>query len=223
MIQKFSSWFVNDIHKKGDGTMIVTKEQIQHELNQLSTKQIVARLVKVRKEEMNKKRVLRFKTLQDQLCDMKRQVKSLNNKLNHRNTKDKDKDNSDDNYSNLMESAGLGTSFVISDTRFAPEVIDDYLFTALNIPVRGVDSFEKKIDTDTRHQIYALMVYCETSYPKLRLSMKSGYSKKDIRSASSDHEALELAMENMMMFVYQHMPSVRDAINQGIKYCIMLL
>ena len=30
MIQEFSSWFVSDFHKKGDGKTIVTKELIQN-------------------------------------------------------------------------------------------------------------------------------------------------------------------------------------------------
>jgi sRNA-binding protein len=64
MIQVFSGWLVSDIHNKGDGTTIVTKEQIQHAHSNLTMK--LARLVKVRKEEMNKKRNRPLDTLQEQ-------------------------------------------------------------------------------------------------------------------------------------------------------------
>ena len=48
----------------------------QHAHSNLTMKQIVARLVKVRKEEMNKKRNRSMDTLQQQqMHDMKKQVK----------------------------------------------------------------------------------------------------------------------------------------------------
>ena len=44
MVRDFASWRVKDIHSKGGGTkIIVTQEEIQHALERLITKQIVAK------------------------------------------------------------------------------------------------------------------------------------------------------------------------------------
>ena len=110
----------------------------------------------------------------------------------------------------------LGKSFVVEDTTISAEVIDQYLNEKLDIPSRGEDGLRQKVATEVRHELYILMKYCELSYPKLRLATKAGYSMKSIKSAVNDSDALELCLETLMMFVYKHIPKVRNRVNEGI-------
>ena len=52
MVQEFASWFVMDKNKGGVGKTPVTKAELQAELDSLTTKQIVAKLVKIRRDNV---------------------------------------------------------------------------------------------------------------------------------------------------------------------------
>ena len=151
---------------------------------------------------------------------MRTQVKSLKNTVSYLRSNVRDKENETENqsnnFNNLMKNASLGKSFVFQNTLLTSEEIDRYLCNTLNVPVRDDDSFHDKVKADVRHQLYVLLKYCESSYPKLKLATKSGYSSKVIKNAESNAEALQLCLQNMMLFVYKHIPKVRNAVDQGI-------
>ena len=117
---------------------------------------------------------------------------------------------------NVMENAMVGKSFVVEDTAISAEVIDKYLKENLDISSRGDDGLKHKVAAKAIQELYILMKYCELLYRKLRLATKAGYSLKVIKSAVNDSDALELCLENLMMFVYKHIPTVRNRVNEGI-------
>ena len=187
----------------------ITVEEIQHELSHTNMKSIIRKLVKERKKdvlEANKDRKT-GKELNNVIKNLKMQVRYYDSKECETSV------NSE--HAQLMSNADLGLSFVIADTTFGPDEVDKYLLDTLNVPARSDDS---KATAQSRHLMYVLVLYCEKCYPKMNMSMKSGYSKKTIRSTTSSSDDLKMSLQNLFMMVAEHLPNVQDKANQGIIY-----
>jgi len=216
MVHEFCSYFVRDCRNGNDA---VTHEELQQHLNKLDTKQIITKLVAFRRKEVADKKATAQHHMVDQLKEMKEQIKALKKKVTYLKSSVRGKENQSEDqsssYINLMEKASLGQSFVVEDTTLSALAIDEVLEDKLGIPFRDDDELRYKVTADVRHQLYNLLKYCELSYPKLILSKKSRYSSKDLKSAVNDADALQQCIQNLMMFVYKHMPNVRQAVDKG--------
>ena len=205
LINTLSSHFIKEYIRNGETN--ITEEMLQRKFSEKTTKQLVRKLVKFIREKDDDTLP---ENVQQQLAEVKAQRISLGRKLQYHKSKD---DNTDSlmEYQQLQKDASIGRSFIIQNTNLSAQEIDDYLFLKLDIPRRDVN-FDK-IDDATRHQLYILILYCEQSFPKLRMSNKTGYSMKSVKSATSSSEALELSLKNMFIFVMKHLPTIQDAAN----------
>jgi hypothetical protein len=205
VFHKLVSYIVNRELQSSRKTKI-TAEEIQHELNDMDMKSIIRRLVKERKKEVLEENLdlKREKELKVVIKNLKMQVRYYESR--------EYQDSINSEHVELMSNAELGRSFVIADTTLTSEDIDKYLFDTLNVPAR-VDN--DKVTAESRHLLYVLLLYCETCYPKMKLSMKTGYSKKFIRSTTSSNDDLKSCLENLFMMVLDHLPNVEERANKG--------
>jgi hypothetical protein len=178
------SYIVNK-ELKGKRKKPITVEEVYKELNEMTTEKVVRKLVSLRRNEV----------IEDHL-DHKREdelkviIKHLKDRVRYLESRD---------YTNLVNSkqcelqtdAEIGRSFIIEDTNIGNDGTDDYLPEGLEIPERVEYD---KITADSRLLLYVLVLYCEQCYPKLKMSLKSGYAKKTIKNATSSKDAIESSL-----------------------------
>ena len=200
------SYIVNK-ELKGKRKKPITAEEVYKELNAMTTEKVVRKLVSLRRNEVIEEHLDHKR--EDELKVI---IKHLKDRIRYLESRE---------YTNLVNSkqcelqtdAEIGRSFIIEDTNIGNDGIDDYLLETLDIPARVEDD---KITADSRHLLYVLVLYCEQCYPKLKMSLKSGYTKKSIKNATSSKDAIELSLENLFVVIAEHVPNVKEAASRGI-------
>ena len=206
MIHEIVCYFVKDDLKNNKRP---SEDSVKLRLGKLTTKQIVAKLAKLRRQGYDATLPV---SQQLQIDELSSQIKSLQNTLYYRGTK-RSPEESMTELEQIEYNASVGRAIIIRNANPSTSEIDLRLNEKLDVPVRPADVSKK--EADARLQLYIILLYFEEYFPKLKMSTKASYSKKKIQSAALSGDGLEDALKNLFLFVGKYLPTIRSSINQG--------